>query len=606
LGALEFPDGRYSHNYAVVVRDGVAFVTDRSAGLVAVDISDPSEPSIISTLEPGLAPARDVQLSGDYAYLAGENLGVLVVDIRDPANISLVGRAWPPRNALAISLSGGFAFVSDTASGGLHVYDIRDPHNPLSSYQIHSQDPLSFALNIELDSGFAYAANFWTGSLDIYDVRVAALPGIKGQTQAPGRAYDVAVRDNLAYIGADYGGFQIFDISDPTQPSLLGLTQDVDAYHVVIRGELAYVTDWTFGLHIIDVSVPDAPRVIGSCRTPSYAHALAVEEPYVYINHYTLDEVIVVDATDIANPAPVATVSMDDRISELAIADNLLYVANSREGLVIMDLSNPALPRPVSALPTSGRVTGVAVSGDLAYIADGPGGFRSVDISDPASPQIIGTLQNGFEPSGMTLSGNIAFVRGHVGGYHDFLGMLMIDVSEPMTPRIVGGSDRLIRPLAISGDFAYLASSTRGLQVFRVPPIQEALVLGPDQVSIQVPAAMNVGTYHVLGLEPSGQFDILRNAFTVFPDGDGDGVPTDEDCDDQNADIYPGAADVPGNPVDENCDGILACDPTGEWKNRGEFVSCVAQECAILRRAGLVTEQECGELVSDAARSAAQ
>ena len=38
-------------------------------------------------------------------------------------------------------------------------------------------------------------------------------------------------------------------------------------------------------------------------------------------------------------------------------------------------------------------------------------------------------------------------------------------------------------------------------------------------------------------------------------DGDGDGFPLREDCDDWNAEIRPGAADVPSNGVDEDCSG---------------------------------------------------
>lgn len=36
-------------------------------------------------------------------------------------------------------------------------------------------------------------------------------------------------------------------------------------------------------------------------------------------------------------------------------------------------------------------------------------------------------------------------------------------------------------------------------------------------------------------------------------------VENDSDCDDTNADIYPGAIEIVGNDVDENCDSTLAC-----------------------------------------------
>lgn len=88
-------------------------------------------------------------------------------------------------------------------------------------------------------------------------------------------------------------------------------------------------------------------------------------------------------------------------------------------------------------------------------------------------------------------------------------------------------------------------------------------------------------------------------------DADLDGFRSCEnDCDDNDPTLNPNSVELPGNSVDEDCDGSLGdCDPNALWENHGKFVRCVAHECERLVSEGALTEAECDALVSQAARS---
>ena len=60
---------------------------------------------------------------------------------------------------------------------------------------------------------------------------------------------------------------------------------------------------------------------------------------------------------------------------------------------------------------------------------------------------------------------------------------------------------------------------------------------------------------------------LLPACASPVPDVDHDGFAADEDCDDANAFVYPGAPDTPGDGIDGDCDGEDSSHGfVGEWE----------------------------------------
>jgi hypothetical protein len=49
----------------------------------------------------------------------------------------------------------------------------------------------------------------------------------------------------------------------------------------------------------------------------------------------------------------------------------------------------------------------------------------------------------------------------------------------------------------------------------------------------------------------------VKDTDSAIPDADGDGVDALLDCDDENAAVYPNAAEVCDDTLDNDCDGLI-------------------------------------------------
>lgn len=91
----------------------------------------------------------------------------------------------------------------------------------------------------------------------------------------------------------------------------------------------------------------------------------------------------------------------------------------------------------------------------------------------------------------------------------------------------------------------------------------------------------------------------------VITDNDLDGFDSecDYDCDDDYSDVNPSMFEIPGNDIDEDCDDIILCNSIEEWKNHGQYVSCVSKESNKLVDADLITKKQKDSIVKEAAKS---
>lgn len=214
---------------------------------MVIDVSNPGQPEIVGGAGAGDFWALAVAVSGDYAYVtAGYADGLQVLDVSYPPTPRVVGQMSTPDWPYAVVIKGDYAYLADHSTGFLIV----DISNPEYLWIVGSLNPGGYALGVAVSGPYAYLADYWYG-LHVIDVSVPEAPHLVGNE---GMAYseDVVLSGVHAYVATGGYGLQVIDIANPPDPRLVGGGCTLgSARGVDVSGGLAYVADGQAGLQIL-------------------------------------------------------------------------------------------------------------------------------------------------------------------------------------------------------------------------------------------------------------------------------------------------------------------------------------------------------------------
>ena len=255
--------------------DGKVYVAYGTAGLRIIDVTNPSNVTLLGTANLG-GESRGVVVSGNYAYVAAMDSGVHVVDVTNPTSPVKLSTINTSR-ARGIAINGNYVYVA-TRDSGLVVMDINIPANPTWLTNVSGLDIENVAT-----TGTVVGISLWS-SIWFYDITNPENPIVKGSTPTLTNGNEgFSIAGNYAYV-PDGDSLKIYNISDLMSPTFVSKIRTGGyGYLSANDGDYCYVASEGTGVRAINISNPSVPFEAGFYDDVPQSRGVAVNGKYVYV-----------------------------------------------------------------------------------------------------------------------------------------------------------------------------------------------------------------------------------------------------------------------------------------------------------------------------------
>lgn len=182
-------------------------------GVGAVDLSDPANPQLVSTVSTGDYTVMHMAAGSDYLYVLGqgETFNIHIIDISDPLALELVGKVAMPESTNRLGLIGDtlYAACDGFNCQSLYIVDVTDP----TSAEITGRWQMNVgAADLVPVGGDLLLMPTFEEGIFLLDVSDLDSPSLTGRIHLPGEGVRVKVQDGLVYATAFDGGLYVLSI----------------------------------------------------------------------------------------------------------------------------------------------------------------------------------------------------------------------------------------------------------------------------------------------------------------------------------------------------------------------------------------------------------
>jgi len=290
LSILDLEDNPNS----IIIEDSIAYITAYDSFQI-VDISDPTNPILLSTTNNpvGFSDFRGVDVINNVAYFAnGMSAHMLIFDVSDTSDPILLSSLYFDTEVMDVVVNGTIAY---TANNDLTSIDVSDPLNPIILDFIEND-----VKSMKINNNLAYMA-CWENGFRIADISSPANIVEVGNCPIL-NASDVEISGTLAFV-PKYNDdcIEIVDIADPFSPTIVSSISTLDhARDLFLNNNYLYVAVSGEGLQVFDISNIQSPQEVAYFNSGYVIKGVFVIEDIIYLttSHNYQPRLVVLRHTD--------------------------------------------------------------------------------------------------------------------------------------------------------------------------------------------------------------------------------------------------------------------------------------------------------------------
>jgi hypothetical protein len=474
--------GRYVFSYesgGMEVTGGYAYVAEvGDGGLHIYDVADPDAIEEVGFVAIG-GTSRRLDVVGGAAFLATQDKRVVAIDISEPSNPLAVSELPVRANAESVDGLAGRLYVStlgaDSEEPPATTVEVFDISEPATAHLLGRSVLLGIHGIQRLVPCGRHACGATGIGLAIIDTADPATMYAIGNISwaSPLR---ILIAGPTLYAVDRKAGFWSADITDPAAPIWLNRLDDTEygPRDGVLYGDSAYLTYELDdpGLRVVDVGNSSNLTPMGWVE--GYAWNLALSGNALLAT--TVDgRFRTFSLAEAESPVELASIPLGDPFEwfsfELQADGGRAYAPDEELGVLVVDVADPAAPRLVGAARSGLRVSSGQGEGDLLYLTARPTGLHVFDVAVPWDPvELSATEWPDLWLHKIVVDRGLAYI---CATRRDFTGperIELVDISDPTEPVKLGGIDVpiAVRVYPVPGsDIVYVAGDLGGTTVLR-------------------------------------------------------------------------------------------------------------------------------------------